>query len=115
AVSPRSAVGGGVTGRGAAVGEVVGRGVVAVAGGRGTLWFAVGRTALTAACCTILGRSAATGGCVAAVPAVRARGVGLTSGCGVTCALASCCGLTFTMFRSTGSELRNALPGTAVA
>src|SRR5271166_4355016 len=68
----------------------------------------------TGACCTICGLAAATGGRVGAPPAAMARGVGLISGCGITWARASCCGLTFTMLRATGSEPRNVLALTAV-
>src|SRR5271157_5098129 len=68
----------------------------------------------TGVCCTITGLSALTGGRVGEPPAAMARGVGLISGCGITWARAICWGLTFTMLRSTGSELRNVFALTAV-
>ena len=85
----------------------------------GGIFFAVlgscpGWTFAAAGCSTIAGRCADTGGRVGLVPATMAFGVGLICGCGITCARASCCGLTRTRLRETGSALRNVLAETAV-
>lgn len=55
-----------------------------------------------------------TGGAFTGFPEVAARTVGLTAGCGETCALASCSGGMRTACFATGSPLLKAFFGTAV-
>ncbi len=55
-----------------------------------------------------------TGGAFTGLPGAAARAVGLTAGCGETCALASCSGGMRTACFATGSPLLKAFFGTAV-
>lgn len=62
----------------------------------------------------VVSLSLRTGGAVTTFPGAVARAVGVTSGCGITCAAESCCAETRTAWRATGCPPRNAVVDTAV-
>ena len=73
-----------------------------------------GRTVPAGDLFAVARRCARTGGAGTGRPGMAARAVGLTPGCGVTCAFASCSGLSFTISRATGLPLPKASERTAV-